>query len=403
MRILISHCTYPSQFRRLAPALASKDHQVVFLHQGREWHATEMNDVQLVQYQSVRSQNPELGHPYLRKLESAVCQGQAAYRAARHLKDQGFSPDLIISHAGYGAGLYLGDVFPNAKRIGLFEWYYNAYGSDVEFIQRGLVEPDRQLRLRTWNAQLLLELADCDAAVVPTTWQRQQFPSFVQSQFTTIHEGIDHARLSQLRQAKPQRPEWWPQGEGIQVVSYVSRGFEEYRGFPQAMQAIALLQQENPEVNACIAGHDTTCYGSGRNDGRTWKEWAQSEAGLDPNRTHWLGPLETEDYQSVLAYTDVHLYLTIPFVLSWSLLEAMAAGCPIVASTTAPVEEVIQHSEEGLLADFWSPTDIAQCLKNMIENPEQAVRMGEAAMAKARCYSAESGLDGWSQLISTLT
>ena len=403
MRILISHCTYPSQFRRLAPALAAQGHEVVFLHQGHEWHATPSPGVRLVRYESARPKDPEVGHPYLRRLETAVCQGQAAYRASRALEQEGFIPDLILSHAGFGSGLYLGDAFPKAKRISLFEWYYNAFGSDVDFLQKGQVEPDRQLRVRTWNSQLLLELADCDAAVVPTDWQRQQFPAFTRSQLTLIHEGVDVAGLGRLRAHKPKPPTWLPQGDGVEIVSYVSRGFEEYRGFPQAMNALALLQQQHPNVQACIAGNDQAFYGTGRGDGRSWKQWAQTESGLDPARTHWLGALGNDDYHCLLAYTQAHLYLTIPFVLSWSLLEAMAAGCPIVASATAPIQEVIDHRLEGLLADFWTPHHIAEQMSQLLCDQSLARSVGDRAMARASHYSADAGLQGWSQLISTLT
>ncbi|QNI83976.1 glycosyl transferase/ family 1 [Synechococcus sp. PROS-7-1] len=402
MRILISHSTYPSQFRRLAPALVAAGHEVVFLHQGREWHAPDPQGVKLVGYAAARSKDPEHCHPYLRRLETAVCQGQAAYRAARTLDHEGFQPDVILSHAGFGAGLYLGDAFPQAKRISLFEWYYNAFGSDVDFLQKGVVEADRQLRLRTWNAQLLLELADCDAAVVPTNWQRQQFPEALRSQLTLIHEGVDVERLVALRIHKPAPPPWLPQGNGVEVVSYVSRGFEAYRGFPQAMEALALLQQQRPMAHVCIAGNDSVCYGQERSDGRSWGQWAKDCCGLDPARTHWLGALGTEDYHGLLAYSQAHLYLTIPFVLSWSLLEAMAAGCAITASATAPVEELISTEREGLLADFWDPKAIASQLNRLLGDSALAEALGERAQAKVAPYSAAAGLEGWAALMATL-
>ena len=401
MRILISHCSYPSQFRRLAPALAAAGHELVFLHRHREWHAPEPAGFRLCRYLVARAGEEPAGHPYLRRFEDAVAEGQAAYRAARQLASEGFVPDLILSHAGFGGGLYLGDAFPQAKRISLFEWYYNAFGSDVDFLQRGQVDADRQLRVRTWNAHLLLELADCDAAVVPTAWQRDQFPQAWRQQLTLIHEGVDVPALRQLRQQAPTAPAWLPQGEGIELVSYVSRGFEAYRGFPQAMQALALLQQRRPNAHVLIAGSDRVCYGAARNDGRSWGEWARQEAGLDPERTHWLGALQTADYQALLAHTQAHLYLTVPFVLSWSLLEAMAAGCPIVASATAPVEEVIAQGQQGLLAPFWDPSAIASQLEAMLCDSHKASALGASAAKRAKSYDAQKGLAGWVSLIQS--
>ena len=400
MRILISHCSYPSQFRRLAPALADEGHELVFLHHQHEWHAPEAKGFRLCRYQPARSSEEASGHPYLRRFEDAVAHGQAAYRACRQLAEEGFEPDLILSHAGFGNGLYLGDAFPRAKRIGLFEWYYNAFGSDVEFLQKGDVEPDRQLRLRTWNAHLLLELADCDAGVVPTAWQRDQFPERQRQTLQLIHEGVDVPTLRQLRKQPPSPPTWLPRGDGIELVSYVSRGFEAYRGFPQAMQALAKLQQRRPNAHVLIAGSDAICYGTGRSDGQPWSTWAKQEAGLDPERTHWLGSLQTGDYHALLAYTQAHLYLTIPFVLSWSLIEAMAAGCPLVSSATPPVQELIRDGEEGLLIPFWEPLKAAEAMDTLLAEPERGDQLGKAARKAARAYSAARGLKDWKELIA---
>ena len=402
MRILISHCSYPSQFRRIAPALAAEGHELVFLHRHQEWHAQKPIGFRLCRYTVARAGEEAACHPYLRRFEDAVAEGQASYRAARQLASEGFSPDLIISHAGFGGGLYLRDAFPQAKRIGLFEWYYNAFGSDVEFLQQGQpVDADRQLRLRTWNAHLLMELADCDAAVVPTAWQRDQFPKTLQERLELIHEGVDVDTLNQLRQQPPPPPAWLPQGENLEIVSYISRGFEPYRGFPQAMEALSMVQQQRPNAHVLIAGSDAVCYGASREDGTSWGTWARQEAGLDPERTHWLGPLQTDDYHALLGHTHVHLYLTIPFVLSWSLIEAMAAGCPLVSSATQPVEEVIKHGEQGLLAPFWKPEDIASCITHLLARPAEAARVGWAARGAASRYSDQLGLEGWMKLINT--
>ena len=162
----------------------------------------------------------------------------------------------------------------------------------------------------------------------------------------------------------------------MEVLTYVSRGFEEYRGFPQAMQAIALLQAQRPHLHVLIVGSDVVAYGGSRSDGRSWGAWAKEDIALDPHRTHWLGALQTEEYHDVLAFSDVHLYLTVPFVLSWSLLEAMAAGCALVCSATAPVEEVLEHNSSALLVDFFSPSAQAEALARLLDNPDLALFPG---------------------------
>ena len=400
MRILFSHNNFPAQFRRLAPALAEQGHDIVFLAQNREWHAPPPAGVRLKDYTTHRRGGGEALHPYLRRFESCVLHGQAVYRACEQLSQEGWEPDWIINHVGFGNGLYLSDAFPRARRIGLFEWYYNATGADVDFLRRGPLEPDRALRLRTWNAQTLLEMADCDFGVVPTQWQLDQFPHHLRSRLRVIHEGIDFDTLASLKPSARDRPSCLPRSSDIEVLTYVSRGFEEYRGFPQAMETIALLQAKRPQLHALIVGSDVVAYGGSRTDGRSWGAWAKEEIPLDPQRTHWLGALQTEDYHSVLAVSDVHLYLTVPFVLSWSLLEAMAAGCALVCSATPPVEEVLENNSSALLVDFFSPQEQAEALARLLDDPVLRFSLAAEAKKRASGYQCADGLKAWMRLLS---
>ena len=374
-------------------------HEVVFLAGKREWHAPDPKGFQLKPYQCHRSGGSEWLHPYLRRFDQAVLEGQAVFRSCTDLSKQGWQPDWIINHVGFGAGLYLRDAFPSARRAALFEWYYNAESSDVDFLNRGPVEADRRLRLRTWNAQTLLELADVDLAVTPTHWQQQQFPAWMRQRLNVVHEGIDWSKLQRSSRSVDQV---WP-GCSVdsEIVTYVSRGFEEYRGFPQAMKALAQLQQMRSKVQVLIAGSDLVAYGAGRSDGRSWQTWAEQEAGLDPQRTHWLGALQTADYHRLLHASHVHLYLTIPFVLSWSLLEAMASGCSIVSSATPPVEEMITSGKHGLLCDFFDPAQQAQAMNRLLDDRALAKALGIASQERARHYDAESGLQSWCHLLSS--
>jgi glycosyltransferase involved in cell wall biosynthesis len=403
LRILVSHPNYPAQFRRLLPELVAQGHDVVFLAQHHEWHAPPVHGFRLVTMAPHRSAGGAALHPYLRRLETAVVLGQAAYRACCSLLEEGWEPEVVINHVGFGNGLYLRDAFPKARRIGLFEWYYNAFGSDVDFLQQGGLEPDRQLRIRTWNAQVLLELADCDVCVTPTHWQRQQFPAFLRSKLQVIHEGIDTRYLATLRQAGQglSRPACLPADPDLEVVTYVSRCFEEYRGFPQAMQALALLQQRRPNLHVLIVGHDGIAYGAPRADGRSWGEWAREEVSLDPGRTHWLGVLQDEAYHQVLANSTVHFYLTVPFVLSWSFLEAMAAGCAVVASATPPVEEVLCHGVNGLLVDFFDSAAQANALESLLNDPASREALARGAQQTAGSFAADLGVRAWIQLLQS--
>ena len=401
MRLLVSHTNFPAQFRRLVPAWVDQGHEVVFLARHREWHAPPPQGYRLVHYTPHRGGGGAAIHPYLRRLETAVLEGQAAFRAATALGQQGWQPDWIINHVGFGNGLYLGDAFPSARRIGLFEWYYNPRNSDVDFLPPHQVPADQQLRLRTWNAQTLLELASCDVAVVPTHWQRQQFPAPLRDRLQVIHEGVDTALLGQLRSAAIPRPACLPDDPEIEVLTYVSRCFEAYRGFPQAIEVIARLQQRRPRLHVLLVGHDGTAYGQGRPDGRGWAEWARQALPLDPARTHWLGSLQEQAYHQVLACSTVHLYLTVPFVLSWSLLEAMAAGCAIVASATPPVQEVLEHGSSALLVDFFDVEGQVGALIDLLDNPAERCRLATAAQQRGAVYADQLGLSRWSALLQT--
>ena len=402
LNVLFSHTNYPSQFRRLVPLLASQGHDIYFIAKSKEWHAPQADSFELIKYKSHRTSASAWLHPYLRRFEDAVLEGQAAYRSALKLKQRGWKPDVIVHHAGFGNGFYLSDAFPEARKIGLFEWYYNEKGSDVDFfdLQKNYQsDPDRGPRVRTLNASLLLDFASCDAAVVPTVWQRQQFPAHLRDHLHVIHEGVDVDHLSQLRERRPPRPSCLPCGKEVEVVTYVSRGFEEYRGFPQAMQAIAQLQRQRPNLHALLVGSDVVAYGRARPDGQGWQGWAQQESGLDPARTHWLGSLQMSDYHAVLAWSDVHLYLTIPFVLSWSLLEAMAAGCAVVASATQPVQEVMANEQQGLLVDFFDVPQISSSLGRLLDDRQLNSSLGQRAQERARCYDHKRGSQAWNQVL----
>ena len=379
--------------------MARRGHEVIFLAKSKEWHAPEPDGFRLIVTETHRSGGGEALHPYLRRFDQAVLEGQGVFRACSQLKAEGWEPDVVITHVGFGNGLYLRDVFPMARKIGFFEWYYNSSNSDVDFLVPGQIERDKALRLRTWNAQTLMELADCDVGVVPTQFQYRQFPDHLTSNLVVAHEGVDVDVLSGLRNQRPPMPNCLQRVSELEVLTFVSRGFEEYRGFPQAMQTIAMLQSRRPNLQVLIVGSDLIAYGSGRSDRRSWGEWARADLPLDPARTHWMGPLQTADYHAVLAWSDVHLYLTVPFVLSWSLIEAMAARCCIVGSATPPVEELLKDGHSARLVDFFDVPAQVQAIEKLLDDPGERQRLAAAAAQRARDYSSADGLQHWLQLI----
>ena len=381
MRILFVHCNYPAQFRHLSRHFAEQGgHEVVFLSQNKEWTAQEHAGIRQARYQLGRDPQGQLCHPYLRRFETAVLHGQAALRTAMQLKQQGFSPDLIVGHSGFGNTLYLKELWPQARFLGYFEWFYRSSGSDVGFGRDEPTSPDTSLRVHTYNAPIVMDLALCDGALCPTHWQASQFPPSLQSQLSVVFDGID----TNLLQPLPDR------GEGLQIgdlhipadvplVTYITRGFEPYRGWPQVAEGMALLLQRNPRVRVLLVGSDDVAYGSQRGDGKSWRAWAMEEFPMDPSRVHHLPALQYDDYRRVLQHSWVHVYWTIPFILSWSLMESLSTGCTVVASATPPVQEVIRSGQEGVLVDFFDPQALADQVDGLLANPLRRQQLAQQA------------------------
>jgi glycosyltransferase involved in cell wall biosynthesis len=320
-------------------------------------------------------------HHYVRPFENAVLVGQAAYRAAVTLRQEGFVPDLIYAHAGHGPGLYMREVFPDTPIIGQFEWFYHPGDTDSNFLSTDEVTEDEALRLRTKNADLLLELVQCDYGVCPTAFQMDQFPPEFHSKLQVIHEGIDTSFFSPGERGQLTLGDL-RLGDGAEIVTYATHGLEPYRGFPQFMRALGFLQSLRPHMHAVIAGDDSVYYGNPRGDGKTWKEAMLEELpALDQSRLHFTGPLAIQDYRRLLRASHAHVFMIAPFVLSWSLLEAMSTGCTIVGSSTAPVCEVVEDGKTGILADFFDSFRLAARIGEALDDRDQAEAIGKAGRA----------------------
>ena len=379
MRVLFAHRFLPGQYRHLAAALVEAGDQVAFVH-AVEGEAPA--GVRCVRAEPTRAASAETHH-YVQAFENQVLLGQAVYRACATLAAEGFRPDVVCAHAGFGPGLYLPDAFARAPVVGYFEWFYRARGADADFLDPEAVTPDEALRIRTRNAGILSELAQCARAIAPTRFQRDQFPEPLRAKLEVLHDGVDvdafaAGRVPQAALGVPGLP------EDAELVVYATRGLEEYRGFPQFMAAIALLQAERPRLHALVLGEDRTFYGRPPPDGRGWRGIMLARLpALDRARVHFLGTLPTASYRRVLAASHAHVYLTVPFVPSWSLVEAMAAGASIVGSDTAPVREFLDDGEQGLLAEMRDPGAIAAAVARLLDDRALAVRLGAAARARA--------------------
>jgi glycosyltransferase involved in cell wall biosynthesis len=273
------------------------------------------------------------------------------------------------------------DLFPDARLLSYFEWFYHAKNSDVDFFTRGKVSYDDMCRVRTRNIPIMMDLVNADWGLCPTQFQASKLPPIFYSKISVLHDGIDTDVLKPDRDATLVLPKLRIDLSGAdEILTYATRGMEPYRGFPQFMHAVALLQKRRPNLQTVIVGTDRVAYGRKLPEGQTYKKKMLEELkDLDQSRIHFTGHLGYEDYLKVLQCSTVHVYMTIPFVLSWSLLESMSTGCLIVASDTEPVREVMEDGRNGMLVDFFSPTQLADRVEEALDRKDRGAAMREAA------------------------
>jgi glycosyltransferase involved in cell wall biosynthesis len=400
MRFLFLHPNFPAQYLHIVTALSrNPDNQVVFLTRNQETH---IDGVQKLNYQPSRQPRPETHH-YIRNLESAVLEGQAVYRGLEELQRKGFTPDIVCGHSGWGPTLFVKDVLPKTPLLCYFEWFYHAMGSDADFDPAQPLSADDYPRIRAKNSPILLDLVSCDQGISPTQWQRSQFPAELQSKLNVLHDGVDTDYFAPKPGAKLVLPNLDLSGVD-EIVTHVARGMEPYRGFPQFMRAVALLQKRRPHCHVVVVGSEKVYYGRQAPDGKTYKQIMLEELpDLDLQRLHFVGTLPYREYVKVLQASRAHVYLTRPFVLSWSMLEALACGCAVVGSKTAPVMEIIEEGHNGLLADFFSPEQICDQIVEILEHPDQMAELRQRARETAVTrYALKDLLPQQLQLIADL-
>jgi glycosyltransferase involved in cell wall biosynthesis len=368
MKILFLHSNFPAQFRHLAEDLGrDRRNRVLF---GTTRQEGQLPGVYKFIYTPLRKPHHETHH-YVKPLENAVLQGQAVFRELDKLKADGFLPDVVYGHSGWGPTLFIKDIFPQAKLLCYFEWFYRDKGSDVGFDAAEPVTHDDRLRIRIKNTPILTDLYSCDAGLCPTFWQKNQFPKEYHYKLNVLHDGIDTEYFYPQKGTKLLLPSIGLDLSDVkEIVTYVSRGMEPYRGFPQFMESVYLLQKRRKDCHVVVVGEDRVAYGRQLPDGKTFKQMMLGKFDFDLSRLHFTGRLSYPQYLQVLRASSAHVYLTRPFVLSWSMLEAMSTGCLVIASDTPPVKEVIHDGENGLLVDFFSPEDIVGKIEDALDNPD---------------------------------
>jgi glycosyltransferase involved in cell wall biosynthesis len=396
MDILFIHQNFPGQFKFLAPALVKQCHSVRAMTM-QKTEAMQWQGVQLVNYTSKRSSTQNV-HPWVSDFETKTIRAEACFNAALQMKQQGYMPDVIVAHHGWGESLFLKEVWPEAK-LGIYcEFFYHQHGADIGFDPEFPAADEGEVcRLRLKNLNNLLHFEVADAGISPTHWQASTFPEPFKNKISVVHDGIDTQAVAPnsavsltLKMATGQDLVLTRKDE---VITFVNRNLEPYRGYHTFMRALPQLLKERPNARVLLVGADDVSYGArpdaAKYGAAKWRDIFANEvrgqiSDADWQRVHFLGQVPYQFFIPLLQLSTVHVYLTYPFVLSWSLLEAMSASCAIVASDTQPLREAIVHNETGKLINFFDPTALAQSVCELLNNSEERTRLGANARAFAQ-------------------
>jgi len=383
MNYLFIHQNFPAQYRHVVRYLADQPgNRVYFITQPND---NAMAGVYKIAYPK-DPRGPVNCHAYAVEIDRAIYAGANVAEVCRGLREQGFRPDLIVGHAGWGETLFVKDVYPDVPLLVNFEFFYHAQGVDVGFDPEFVSIFSDPSRLRARNGVTLMAFQAADWGHSATQWQRSLHPPEMRSRISVLHEGVDtdiacpdaKARfaLPGTRRTLTRRDE---------VVTYVARNLEPYRGFHVFMRALPQLLRRRKRAQIVIVGGDGVSYGAPPPPRSSFRDMMLQELGakLDLARVHFVGMLDYRAYLTLLQVSSVHVYLTYPFVLSWSLIEAMACGCLIVASDTPPVREVLHNGINALTVDFFAYKQLAQRIEAALDRPDEMKVLRKAARSAA--------------------
>ncbi len=373
LHILFLHQNFPAQFGQVALHLARNcGCRCTFVS---EKEVTDTREIQHVRFQSNGGAVADT-HYCSRTFENQTWRSHAVFEALQRRPD--IQPDLIVSHSGFVSSLFLRELYPATPHIGYFEFFYHAHDSDMDFRSDLPLPPEIDfLRVRNRNAQLLLDLHNCDAGYSPTDFQRSQIPAEYQPKLRTIFDGID----TEFWRRDPQPPTSFAGiaiPPGHRLVTYVSRGFEAMRGFDVFLQVADRICQARQDVTVIVVGEDRVAYGGDLRftNNQSFKQWSIAKYRPDLSRIHFVGRMPPSQLAGLLSRSDLHLYFTAPFVLSWSLFNALACECTVLASDTAPVRELVRSGENGLLAGFFNVDQFAALAGEVLDDPAAFAELG---------------------------
>jgi glycosyltransferase involved in cell wall biosynthesis len=370
------HPNFPGQFGPIALHLAAE----------RKWPVTFVTSVETshlqLPFNRIRYKLP--GPQSQTFFNPSTLQGHlehlgAVYTGLRSVPQ--LKPDLVVGHMSYGTLLYLRNLY-DCPFVGYFELLPPPFWTDGLVLRKEYPPPEgARLFNATYHALTYLHLHAVDAGYTPTHFQLGTAPAELRHKLRVIFDGMDTALFQRRTVPRPAQFRGLTLDANTRVVTYVARGLESVRGFDIFMRAARRIADEMSDVIFLIAGSERTDYGHELNylGGKSFKQHVLEQVGYDPGRFHFLGHIPLEELVTLYNLSDVHFYLTVPFVLSWSLMQALASECVVVGSATAPVQEVIDDDVQGLLADFYDVDGLAERALRVLRDPGQYRHLGQAA------------------------
>lgn len=380
MKFLFVHQNMPGQYRELVQWLASQGgHEIVFMTQRKK--PPQIPGVKALVYDT-HHKAADTAYGLSKTWETAAGAGFGAALALQRLVKEGYTPDIIIGHVGWGEMTFMREILPDTPQIGFFEYYYSTRGGPVGFDPETPITDHAPFMMMGHNTVPNMNIQTVDTGHAPTRWQRDRFPPSFHDKIYVCHDGIRTDRLLpdpdvQVSLGRLDRPIT----RDDEIVTYMARNLETTRGFHQLMRALPHLQKMRPNARVLVVGGNDTSYGGKNKHQGGLRGQMEAEVGhlLDWDRLHFLGQVPYTDFQKIIQVSRCHIYLTMPFVLSWSMLEAMSMEAVIVASDVPPVQEAMTHGETGLLVDFFDPEALAHQVAQVCERPERYAHLGKAA------------------------
>lgn len=386
MRFLFVHQNFPGQYLHLLRELAANpEHEVTFLSTA---NTNAMTGVRRVDYRPIQASTPGV-HFDAREFETAMIRAASVAGVAAQLARIGYRPDIVFGHNGWGEVLNLRDVWRDVPIVPYFEFYYHDHGLDVDFDPEFPISEVQRSTIRARNAVNLLGLEIAAIGQTPTLFQQRTYPDWARPRVRVLPEGVNLSVCKPDPKASftlPGASRRWTRRGARRLVTYVARNLEPYRGFHIFMRSLPTPLAARPDVDVVVAGGDSVSYGPVLPPGQSWRQRMLDELGarLPDERVFFTGRLEYDQYVSLLQTSSVHVYLTYPFVASWSLREALACGCTVVGSQTAPVAEFIEDERNGTLVPFHSPSGLAERILDLLEDAPRRRRLGQAARSRAQ-------------------